>query len=489
MVHLNPLDLPEIRLLVANHLDRHNLVHCLLVNKGWYNSFIPFIWRNIAWKEAVVKCKGDSENAVGLPVFKIIRRGPSPEYLERHRLFVYNLRADNIDSYECAFSYPNLQSLFYRGPFFENDPLPLLKLNQSLAELELLNYGRGTQDGIIWKVLQEQPHLKKLVLKTCYVAENSAAEFWKFCQKLETLQLIDTEVSQSTGLAEITFPRMRNLYLGAMVRFRNASPLHLFEKCPGLESLRYMSTPDDIILHIMNDTWPRLHSLTLWTSLMDSDIVCILQGVRQAENLNFRETGFGALAFQTLGRHFATLTELDISQCHSVTSTMVRDILCFCPRLEFFQADRVLATDIANGGPWECLSMVELTVYIEFPSSDDNLHQPIFDRLSQLVKLRVLVIGQSSFREGVETSYGLDISLSKGLGLLGGLKLLRSLNVGETRQMMRAKDVEWIVANWRSLRIFHGVKNSVDPDIDQEVECLLIQHGVNVTRDPSLTII
>ncbi|GJJ74264.1 hypothetical protein EMPS_06622 [Entomortierella parvispora] len=46
-IAVNPLDLPEIRLALADNLSLHTLSICVRVNKDWYWSFISPLWREI----------------------------------------------------------------------------------------------------------------------------------------------------------------------------------------------------------------------------------------------------------------------------------------------------------------------------------------------------------------------------------------------------------------------------------------------------------
>ncbi|KFH73110.1 hypothetical protein MVEG_00333 [Podila verticillata NRRL 6337] len=43
----NPLELPEIRVNVGRYLDRRTLRNCLLVNVGWFHSFMPYLWMDM----------------------------------------------------------------------------------------------------------------------------------------------------------------------------------------------------------------------------------------------------------------------------------------------------------------------------------------------------------------------------------------------------------------------------------------------------------
>src|ERR1700744_3806741 len=47
MTFLYALDLHEILILIAEHLDRSDILSCTKVSKTFYASFLPFLWRKV----------------------------------------------------------------------------------------------------------------------------------------------------------------------------------------------------------------------------------------------------------------------------------------------------------------------------------------------------------------------------------------------------------------------------------------------------------
>jgi len=70
-----------------------------------------------------------------------------------------------------------------------------------------------------------------------------------------------------------------------------------------------------------------------------------------------------------------------------VSSTTVRDILCFCPKLEFLHAKSVHARDVVRGGPWACQRLRDLKICFLFGDTERDLQQAIFEHLSKLTQL------------------------------------------------------------------------------------------------------
>ncbi|KAF9349916.1 hypothetical protein BGX26_011855 [Mortierella sp. AD094] len=121
---------------------------------------------------------------------------------------------------------------------------------------------------------------------------------------------------------------------------------------------------------------------------------------------------------------------------------------------------------------------MELDVFFEFTESERNLQPLIFERLSALVQLRNLSVGLICFQSGKQPTGGLDIRLSCGLKSLASLKQLESLNVSGTVQSIGEEDVNWMVANWRSLHKFLGTKNTMDETANKVIEGILKLHGI-----------
>ncbi|KAF9922836.1 hypothetical protein FBU30_007024 [Linnemannia zychae] len=44
---VNPLEIPEIRVLIAKHLDRRDAVPCMRVSQDWFRDFAPVVWYEI----------------------------------------------------------------------------------------------------------------------------------------------------------------------------------------------------------------------------------------------------------------------------------------------------------------------------------------------------------------------------------------------------------------------------------------------------------
>ncbi|KAF9166618.1 hypothetical protein BGX21_000322 [Mortierella sp. AD011] len=507
MSNLNPFELPEIRTHIASYLDGPELVQCLQVCKSWYSYFIPFIWEDV---QVSYSRRYLRKNATRKSAYQklVIHNGPSPEYLERHRQFVHSLRIEDEDSDRYAFNYPNLQKFVYSGitnkqetSKNEHAPIAFLELNPTIVESEISDYAYNNSFvASCLKTLRAYQHdLKKLTLRGFKIEKESLGDFWRVCERLEFLGLLhfninvnDFELIDGSSafvkfdmaailFTDTTYPRLRQLHYQPHVLFSCEGQFELLRKFPGIEDISYIRPG---VLSSFNMTrcfetkmWSNLRKLSLPHPLEDSELATILQEMNQATDLNFINSEFGPLASQALMPHYSTLTELVLSSLTGGTSSMVRDILCSCPRLELLQANRILAQDAIESGRWVCHSLRCLVVYIEFSERELELQPLIYARLSRLVKLRSLAIGLNGYC-GSQYSYGLYIQLSQGLEALASLKELEYLSVHRTYQSVGVEDVQWIGENLKSLRVFHGRKNSKVFEVDEKICALLKQYGI-----------
>ncbi|KAF9357995.1 hypothetical protein BGX26_002681 [Mortierella sp. AD094] len=506
MSNLSPFKLPEIRVHIVSYLNERELAPCLLVCKSWHSHFIPLIWKDV---EVYYSVKYLREQTARKGVYQKLttRKGPLPEYLERHRQFVHSLRIENEDSDRYAFNYPNLRKFGYfkitnqYGVSTKDcDPTAFLELNPSIVELEIS--GHSSSNSFVapcLKALREHQHdLRKLALGDFVIEKESLDDFWGVCDRLEFLRLENFKIKVADfaitdGLpmfvkadvaaifTEKTYPRLRELHYQANPLSGSEGQFELMRKFPGLEHLSCIRSDlyssFKITRCFETKTWSNLRKLSLPIKLKDSELAIILQGMNQATNLNFIESEFGHLASQALRLHYSTLTELVLSPWTGGTSSMVRDILCSCPRLENLKANRVLARDIVDSDPWVCHSLRRLVVYIQFSKDEPELQPLIYARLSRLVKLTFLAIGLNGYR-GDQYSCGLYIQLSHGLEALATLKELEYLSILRTYQSVGEEEVRWIGENLKSLQFFHGRKNSKIWKVDQEICALLKQYGI-----------
>lgn len=308
-------------------------------------------------------------------------------------------------------------------------------------------------------------HLNHLVLKNTQLPVDQSDAIWRVCARLETLTLVNCllPLKGLPGLAVPPggFPRLRRLLVDLPPCEQDEDQFNgLLQHSPRLETLKW-TTFDfattgtaRVTEAAVQATWPKLKELELNNQCSDEKIALILNNMQEAVKLGFAVSGFGIRAFETLRGHFGTLTSLDIMRCEGTTSIMVREILCSCKLLTSLCADRIFAEDVVEGRPWVCLSLRLLNLHFLFNEDQEQLNQPVLERLSSLVQLEELYLNDSSWYGDCSTITPLDFGLHSGLRVLSSLRRLRRLRLkgaAEMKQYLGAEEAEWMAENWRRL--------------------------------------
>ncbi|GJJ74265.1 hypothetical protein EMPS_06623 [Entomortierella parvispora] len=84
---IHPLDLPEIRLVLADILSLHTLTVCARVNKEWYRSFMPPVWRHTSLQAEAERTGASSA------------RAPTLELAIKHREVIQGLAIRDLNEW------------------------------------------------------------------------------------------------------------------------------------------------------------------------------------------------------------------------------------------------------------------------------------------------------------------------------------------------------------------------------------------------------
>ncbi|KAI8604499.1 hypothetical protein EDD21DRAFT_401992 [Dissophora ornata] len=161
MSKINPLDQPEIKLLIGEHLRGVDLVRCLRVCWSWHNTFLPLVWDKVS----VGKTSWEPPSQDSL----------TPEVLGSHRHLIKDLRI--VDWQENnPFVFPRMHTLdfhLFNGttPSLAKYLAPLIGRNQSLVKLHFWNIDKDI-DYRLWKALLKLPHLRELSLGMLHIQED-----------------------------------------------------------------------------------------------------------------------------------------------------------------------------------------------------------------------------------------------------------------------------------------------------------------------------
>ncbi|KAG0365903.1 hypothetical protein BC939DRAFT_501559 [Gamsiella multidivaricata] len=304
---IKALDLPEIRDLVFQYLDRKSYVKCMRLNKAWHGWAELKVWETIKLS--------------GKP-----RMDPSIEALRRYghlvktfeipfpatfRTEYHSLDLLNLQSLSLTLSSGNVQhmaELIYRHGY-------LKRLNVMQVE-----EGSESRLGILqlWKAIASLQNLNSL--HVCNVDLYTAVNL----ERLRELHLLYTKTAQDTILQQLQF----------------------LSRCSSLESLEWRSaaviqktgadTVGRFVRMVKAGTWPKLEALTIdpgTLALSDESIASILAAMPRVTFVGMCNSAFGQLSIQSLRAHFSTLKGLDLMGCPQVTKTMLMEVLSLCPQL------------------------------------------------------------------------------------------------------------------------------------------------------------
>ncbi|KAF9931415.1 hypothetical protein FBU30_010251 [Linnemannia zychae] len=344
--------------------------------------------------------------------------------------------------------------------------------------------------------------------------------------QLESLQLNGATTVDPGSLDRWpVFPNLTTLKLSLNSGITPFHQLQIIQRCPKLQSLAWdleESAISDLALlegsFIPNtdetafyncrfptkavselfrpDACPELEMISInYPHLPDRDLVQIVEACPKLTMFEVFETGFGALTFHALIRHFANLTRLDIRRCRGVTSPMAQQILTSCRKLVYFCGDTLHARDIVGlqesqetetetmlqelrPQEWVCTDLTWLTLYICGLENAPPTWLPIvYHQLSRLSSLDFLTISPQIELDG--TKDGLPLNLSSGLSTLATLTNLERFCFHGLIQEMDEADVQWMVDSWPKLIRVEGV---VHPDRERRIvlEPILRSEGVEL---------
>ncbi|KAI8605594.1 hypothetical protein EDD21DRAFT_128478 [Dissophora ornata] len=490
MNKINPLDQPEIRLLIAEHLKKPDLVRCLRVCWSWHDTFLPLVWKDVSVDKSTRAQPSPSQDAL------------TPEVLRSHRYFIKDLYIIDWPG-NYPFAFPRMRGLYFHlfnsaTPSPARYPAPFIERNQSLVKLHLWSLNNDI-DYRLWKVLLKLPHLRELGLEASSIQEDDIVRFWTICESLESLLLEEVIFPQGTiPHASMCFRNIRKLMLKCVSGMEDEEQFRFISACPNLEDFTwyYLSSiePDyghedeeglggpyfeEFAKEVGRKRWPKLTSLTMKGQWTEEDTCLIIEGMQRVEKIDLYDT-FGPLTFQALQRHFNNLVELEVKASTEVASKLLQNILCSCPALKTLEGGGVLAKDVVEGKPWVCLSLESLVICFMFSDTEEHLQSLIFERLAKLTRLEHLyasVVG-TFFKEKYPVP--LQFRLQSGLDALSGLWRMTSFTSSYSKSLGE-DELRWMLVHWKELI---SVSAEVDIDVVKKIELenLFKSRGIKLRR-------
>jgi len=444
------MDLLEIRLAVADHLDLSDIAVCVQVCREWHQTFVPFLYETLALHP--------------LPVYN--HYIPREEYFSGENCTPAASSDDELSvflsdrEYEAEFERakpPPASALIRYGNYIRDLDLvlpdaSLYSLAQSAQGIRTLSLQAPTKDDEEWtdyyreevaQLLARNNHLQHLDL-SCFDGPATSRHFDLFMKKTSCLQLEEIWLEESTfdivkmvallqdcprlsrlfviscvltsdGDEELfpegasVFPRIEQLELEHNIGLSLTGELNWIGRCPSLRELswnpkktmRYDATVNMSPLQQCLG----LSSLTLSiNNLEDSDLAGIFENCSDLTDLTLMGGRVGNEAFIALTHRFGKLTRLDLVQCE-LECWMHWRILRSCSSLVDFsgcvlESVRIMDDDVRTPpDSWACaksLERLELQALIwskEFGAHNNRLMM----QLEMLERLEILTINYALF--------------------------------------------------------------------------------------------
>ncbi|ORZ07025.1 hypothetical protein BCR41DRAFT_360499 [Lobosporangium transversale] len=505
---LNPLEFPEILLLIGESLDRSDLLSCIRVSKYFHRIFIRLVWREITITS--------SRNPTGRTIYK--HKG----YIKEIIFNDYTFRASFPKMYGQL---QGLKSITYGKRC--RWPTPIHLVNQIKVRSSIITSFRLTAKEAsleLWKALLECTNLNHLEVYHVYT-EVAADLFLQVCKKVRHLELDNAAFQlpinfMSSGDSEYLLPNIRTL------RIHNVSIVNnrfsstgwyclgmLVKNCPALCSLNIgnYSKGDPtahakfyrVVHHQRPWTLSNLSDLSINMRINDKDLATLLRRMTKLKRLC---APYGLIDELTLQELLADKQEvMDSGQlvqktrlwrlCETVEtlklngrSGFAHTILSNCPRLKSLAGVNITVTEIIEGAEWVCTGLTQLAIDLEVDVDQETEEgmtktRIAFRRLGKLTQLEHIDLADwNSYFEVEWASRGvyrrsLDLRLKSGLDELANLKRLRSLSFERDKhQRIQLEDAEWMVNNWPNLECVLGDLN------ESSVATLLKKHNISTNQ-------
>jgi len=344
------------------------------------------------------------------------------------------------------------------------------KKPQTFEETRRISY--FPPDNVL-EIMDQMPLLHTLSVNSLVLRTDSQATlFFGICERLAALELSgDVLLLISSHVNSWrTNTRLRSLAL-IDCKLTTERELGLLAACPNLEHFLKRDAGFCAISHFFPQ-WaaepPGIKSLSYTSpNAGDGDIVRAIELLPKLERLDVRGSKFGPCCHQLIVQHFsAQLRILDLTDCVNVDPGMVNRIMCSCPRLISFSADKIRAEDVVESR-WVCLELEELQVAFVGSSAGLSLFHVqcgVYDQLSKLRKLRLLSVSRGSN----SSRSILQLNLDSGLARLSQLKELREIGFEQQDDRISSfrvgmAELQWMLKHWPRLEGIYGTL-SLDPN-------------------------
>ncbi|KAF9211780.1 hypothetical protein BGZ59_007617 [Podila verticillata] len=472
------LTLPEITLLIAQHLDQSDLTICIRVCRAWHQTFIPSLYRNVVLPPEPHRIHLQTL----VPILHTF------QHCIHSLSFQINI-ATPVWSFDNCVSLRRLHMSFGIATNMQStSELPRFLANNGryLTHLTLERFPRWTMHEVWTSLAASCTNLQTVELWNSALDTENQASLWRLCSNVQHLVLKNVFLftnADSSAMATVAFSRLKSLdWVGVEGVSLSFLCTEVFPSATALEFFRYSCHRQGRIEnshqidHLCQGLprgsfWKNVHSLRL-DGILDTEFAAILRHLSvPLQSLHASCSGFGGLAMGVMRErgHFATVQGLQLTQTF-VESQMVQEILESCPVLEELAAPQLYGRDVVSGRPWVCRWLKALSVQIVLDEEASRQQAQVFERLAGLVLLKDMHL-RSNFRSSAKPA--LDFRLERGLNLLRGLTKLTRL-VLPAPQILGEEDVEWMVEHWINLREIVGTLNTTDACLEMLHACRVV---------------
>ncbi|KAF9104783.1 hypothetical protein BGX27_009945 [Mortierella sp. AM989] len=364
--------------------------------------------------------------------------------------------------------------------------------------------GMSTPAVEILDALSKCQHLRTLSINFDNMNTKVARYLYMACNRLETL-VLSIRAAKYLDLSSISIdiPSVKNLHFMVTRRMSFNDQLDVIQGFSQLNFLHWEFEFDYIQSRDV-DKSPSKRRLSAkeldlfgfnWYNpdgSADVPVAKVLDYCEQVKSFKTTCLNIGPLTFQSLERHFGSLTCLLFDRCNFITSGMVQGFMASCPHLTHLKSRTLDVHDICGEimgeqddtllypKEWICLKLVRLSVPIcGFYGKPVEWQRQVLQRLATLEELKYLEIG--SYGIDLTNSFyydGLDLRLGCRLKILGSLKRLKGIMFVGLKQRLEEQDIRWMLKNLSGLKYLIGTANY---DMEKHMHLEMILKGTRIS--------
>ncbi|KAF9559547.1 hypothetical protein EC968_006534 [Mortierella alpina] len=486
--------LPEILLHVAQLLPKRDLVACLQVCLHWRRLLEPVLWHDMNFDEQAFHSYFASAD-------RQTRLLPSTFSIEQFARYIVRIQYRGSHSTVAHTVLPHLVRLTHLRVFHHSSKALQSLIRRNAGTLVSIHWEEQhsartlsmpvpvPQDWVdnMFSAIADCLQLRHLALTRTTVRESQLTPFYATLRRLKTLSLAGTCIRGFPGQDSLSLPALVSLSL-LSVDMDPTNQFELIASCPNLTTLGWKSPMGPISMgsyaQIVSVKSPLIKNLNIsGCECSDALMAQVIKGSPHLSRLVATKSSFGtACVLSVLSRLSAQLRELDLRSCWNVAPEMISEIMAGCFGLVTFHAGDVPAQVLVER-PFGCLKLEVLTLSITEVGKQKNIQERVYEHLARLQRLRILTLCRAELpigRAAIESeilrrpeSDSMDLRLKYGLAHLATLVMLQELRSDGLVHKADVKDILWMGATWKALKIMRGTMHKNKRKRQQLVSKLL----------------